>query len=1133
MSTTIDSLSIEISSNIGQADVKIDALAKSLGRLKENSNLTKVTNNLGKLSTQLATLKSSVAGLEVSKIRDLGTAMGELSGIQKLSGLGSALTTLKRLPDIAKQIDKIDITKFMNQMSNLAAGLKPLATQIDRIGTGFSKLPSKITSAAAATSKMADATEDVGEKMRVTNLDIFAFIENMETVFQYAGKVIDVFRGLIDAAIGWDGIQYRFGRTFGEDAEEVYQHILRINKELGINVQEFMQYSSMYGALLSGFGMDQDKVTTISVGLSELTYDLWAANNDVVKRYEDVATAVKSAITGEIEPIRNLGIALTEASLQEFIDSTNLAGLSIENMTEAQKSEIRYAAMVNAAMNQGIVGTYAKEMQTAEGALRSLSQSFKTLAQSLGSLFIPLLQVAVPYVTAFVDVVTDAVHALAELLGIELFKVDWSSTNAGVGGLATGAENVAAGIGDAAKAAKKLQDYTMGFDELNVIDPNTGSGSGGAGGAGGDGAWGSGLDLETVWDDSVFAQATKQAKELKEEVLGFLDKWKTELSILGAATSALAVTGLVSSLGKALGLGDGFLNTMSKIQKIAGSAIVVTIQFMFQKEYFSNFMSDEGELKDYLMALLVGGLGTWVSYKQWGPGGIVIGLGVTAIASLSAVWENGGVTDGESATTALTGVASGIGAIAMAFKLIKQTDVGTFFQLLKEGGTIGDVLAASFPSAANLLTKIGGIVKTVFSSLPSLLAKIPSLLVNAIKAIPGWGWIVAAIASVITLAIVDFDFTDMGYKLGHAIGAGLKKIGEWFGTALDWVVSIAKGCLEGINAAWEWVKEKFDIKNVFELIILIFNPVAWVTKIVPKMIEIGAEVLPGLWKGIKDGWNNFWGNIKEFIDGFVQGFKDALGIASPSTVFADIGKWIIQGLLNGITNKWKAVKEWFNTTVAPKFTKEYWTNLFNNIATATKDKLAEVKKLMSDKWADVVAWYNRSVAPKFTKQYWLDTFSNLKEGFTQTIKNAINSGIDMMNRFIGWLNGALSFSWDGLTIAGKTVYEGGSIQLFTIPSIPRLENGGVLEDGLFTMNRGEIAGKFTNGRSVVANNEMIVDGIAEGVYRAVVAAMGDSNRSQDQNVNVYLDGKQIYASVKRTEAQRGKTLMGNQLGYSY
>ena len=77
-------------------------------------------------------------------------------------------------------------------------------------------------------------------------------------------------------------------------------------------------------------------------------------------------------------------------------------------------------------------------------------------------------------------------------------------------------------------------------------------------------------------------------------------------------------------------------------------------------------------------------------------------------------------------------------------------------------------------------------------------------------------------------------------------------------------------------------------------------------------------------------------------------------------------------------------------------------------------------------------------------------------------------------------------------------------------------NGGIIEDGLFEMSHGEIAGKFNNGTSVVANNQMIVEGISAGVYEAVVAAMGSSGGSGDQSINVYLSGKQINAEIEKS-----------------
>ena len=119
----------------------------------------------------------------------------------------------------------------------------------------------------------------------------------------------------------------------------------------------------------------------------------------------------------------------------------------------------------------------------------------------------------------------------------------------------------------------------------------------------------------------------------------------------------------------------------------------------------------------------------------------------------------------------------------------------------------------------------------------------------------------------------------------------------------------------------------------------------------------------------------------------------------------------------------------------------------------------------------------------------------------------------------------------GNTTIGLNIPTIGSGEKFGL-EIDRKATGGFLEDGLFTMNHGEIAGKFSNGQSVVANNQQIVDGISDGVYRAVLAAQSDET-SKPMQVNVYLDGKQISKSVDKYNNSRGKAIMGNSLGYNF
>ena len=996
----------------------------------------------------------------------------------------------------------------------------------------------------------------------------------------------------------------------------VYDYVMEISEALKINAQQFMQYSSLYGSLLQGFGLSQDKVTTISIGLTELSYDIWAAYNDRYKTLEDASEAVRSAITGEIEPIRNAGIALTEASMQEYLDTIGMATVSIEKLSEAQKAEVRYAVMVNSAMQQGIVGTYAREMQTAEGAVRTLTQQMKTLGQAIGSLFIPILQIVVPWLSAFVQVLTEAIAVVAEFFGIPFFEIQWDSGNVG-GGISDIAENADAAtgsLGDAAKAAKKLKDYTMGFDELNVISPDSGSSGSGGAGAGADNGWGDGLNLDTLWDKSVLAQASKQIDELKGKIYDFLEKWKTEIAIISGALGVLSIAKLLAQLGSALHLGEGFLGVMGDIQKLATTAIVITLQYSLMTEFLGDFMGEDGSLWDYVKALLVGAGASWVLYSMWGPAGLVIGLGVTAVASLSAVIDAGGITDAESATVALTGLASAAGAVFLAWKKMDAIIAGskianvvsaittalkgpqTIFDALKGGNAASSALVFMFPT----LTKIINFFRTAATAVAGFVGSLtagPILLVaGIIAAIVSVGYFLSKNWEKITSAVKEFLATNIVPKLenlqeswermknavasalppavlewfkgvGEAIGNLAQKVGEWF-ASVDWLNGIGKAfevvggvifgvvstVIAGAFSSFVQIVEGFVqtfsgvveiISGIVQLIVGLFTgDLAVIKDAVADIVNGVANLFGGLWdmtigpiiafvEGVIDWFVALWDElvghsiVPDTIDAIVEWF-----LSLPDKIFGPVEDFV-KGILDRFMSMWTGIKSWWSSSVAPFFTKEYWVAKFDVIRSAISEKLAAAKQAAVDKWSEIKAWFAGNIAPKFTLQFWLDKFANLKNGFTQTIKNAVNAGIDLMNRFIGWINSSLNFSWNALEIAGKEIVPAGSIQLFTLPMIPRFENGGFIEDGLFTMNHGEIAGKFSNGQSVVANNQQIVEGIAAGVYEAVISAMSATGGRQDQNVNVYLDGKQIYASVKKTESERGRNLMGNQLGYAY
>lgn len=492
--------------NSGDVSKKLTQIATGLKALESAKNIkisSSIANQLNALNAALA----NVRWTDGDKLRTLADGLRPLSELGK-ANMTTFINQLKKLPTVIEELEKADIDKFTQQMKELAAAMKPFADEMQKVSNGFSAFPSRIQ-------RLIRSTEQYNGTVRRATNSTSAWSSAMtgiklSAVVYSVRRVASAVAQYMFEASEWEGIMYRFGRAFGEEAEANYQWIKRLNSELQINVQQFMQYSSIYGTMLKGFGVAQKDAAAMAMNYTELTYDIWAGYNDIYTTFEDAAVAVRSAISGEVEPIRRAGFTIVDSQLKITAANYGIA-YSTQSASEELKSYLRYLTLIDQARAQDLIGTYAREMTTAEGLMRTLRQQLSSLAQAFGSLLLPALVKVLPYVQAFVELIGEAIVALAQLFGVDLQPVDFSS---GLNSGASAAGDLSDNLGEASSAAKKLKSYTAGFDELNVFSPDQGSGAGGGVGASG-GSYEGLFDIEKLWDESIFNNINSQVDELK------------------------------------------------------------------------------------------------------------------------------------------------------------------------------------------------------------------------------------------------------------------------------------------------------------------------------------------------------------------------------------------------------------------------------------------------------------------------------------------------------------------------------------------------------------------------------------------------------------------------------------------
>nr|DAH64407.1 MAG TPA: minor tail protein [Caudoviricetes sp.] len=1355
----ITSLSVEISAESQGAELNIDKLATAISNLRTKGSVTKVVNSLDRLAGSIATLKQSSAGMSgldkitsflngisnvnttastksintvVNAIKKIPTAVSGLNGVDfysmsgsitqltnalaplsildasNLKALGSAFNAIAKVPDLTDKLKATDLDSFASSCQKISAALTPLASQLDKVGNAFAKLPPQLSKVVTQANRVTAANERQKKSYMSLSAQLNGFmlsakkLVSLKAIAEYLGKAVAKFNDFYEATD-------LFHNAMGNLSGEADTLISKMQGLLGVDPTKAMTYMATIQSLGTSFGLASDKAYILSKNLTQLAYDegsYW--NKDVAETF----TAMSSAISGEIEPIRRLGVDLSQARLQQELLALGF-NKQVSSLSQADKAVLRYIAIMKQTAN--VQGNLAQTIQSPANQIKILKAQLDMLAKSVGSLLYPALKSILPPLIAAVQLIREFVEWVAKLMGVKVVFTDFTKSADSVGGIGDAMDET---TDSTKKAAKALKDYTMGFDELNIIDPTQGSSGSGSGASAG--------NILGDVDLSGYDMFKQYNEEFAKQIDAIKQKIKDMLPVIGAISAALAlwkITNFLTDIATAI-------SKMTELQKLALSIATVVVEaslvFSFAKGYASS-----GNPLELLGEVVSAAFGSFVLWRTMGADGVTLGIGIAFVASLAGLayalgtgeanlgdastWIQAALTTAFGSITGITlltnlGAAAGTAATLSIGLAGLITFAGITFSLgekLKEfpvldtiitalmgifGGVAGAGVAllvgASLPVAGAVAAAGVGIglvlhwagikwgkkdggeetdaAKEANEKMAALEQAFEQKIENIKKIIvEKWNEAIDFMTSLPgkvgdVINSISKWFSSLPEKIGYALGFAVGKIGEWVGnmvvtvtTEVPKIVSsvvkffeelpgnIWTAILKTLDVISEW-RERMVAFVVVEIPKIVSSIVEEFKKLPGELKKLGKFIWDGLINGLKDAWNTVTDGIKSFTDGFVNGFKEALGIHSPSTVFAELGGYVVEGLANGITGSLGYVNDAMNKLVdATKLKGEEmanygidcgtsyvngiisgldskWAELDNNLKTnffgtvqtfiqaaqsgdwktvgttiaasiwgamgdeqrkrvksVASDLLGRLSKELKSQASSLLntaATIGKNLVSALTQNFGAATqntakmVENITSVFTKsktplsTAALAISKGLSggLLSQFPKMLAGVAGLiTTIGGAFTAMLEAIGGTLSVLGIPTGFAMVAGGVAIAAAIAGIIGSISrsnysdssqyagtssydstygsGSYSGTYSAASgNSEEMRDAVYNGCYNAFLDIWQRYGEeiSDGRDVKVYLDGKQLTASVEKTQKERGMSIMGTEV-YSY
>ena len=917
--------------------------------------------------------------------------------------------------------------------------------------------------------------------------------------------------------------------TFGNLNQEINEFASNAIEQFGLSETAAKQYTSTMGAMLKSMGFTTREAADMSMTMTGLAADMASFYN---LNAEDAFYKIRAGISGETEPLKQLGINLSVANLEQYALTQGITK-SYNAMTQQEQALLRYNYLLK--VTADAQGDFARTSDSWANQIRILSERFKaikaTIGQGLINIFTPVVKV-INILLGKLTTVANAFKAFTELItgnkssgatsGGSTENDGLSDVASGYDSAADGAENYAEATEDAAKATKKSNKennkYLSGLDEIRKYSKNI---SENVPEEGGDIDEIPDVNVESEVDygslaegDTIIDKVNDKLIKLKDILANlfepFKNAWDSEgQKTIDAAQDALSNIGeLAKSVGKSFyevwtnGTGENILSTILQIAQ--------------------NLLTTVGNISArFTEAWNNAGVGTAIVQEIANIIQFILDF-VNGIVSATANWAAS--LNFSPLLEAISGLLQEISPLVQTIgnwlTTIYSTIILPLVTFLIEVALPGIINAIS--GLLSFLNENQWIIETVGAALLGLFAagKIVPLITTIISAISGIitiltgaGGLGAAISSVV--AALGGPVT---LAIAAVIGLGVLLVTHWddicaaAGKLKDWTVKKWNEMKDKVgksaSALKDWTAKKWD--EMKSKASAVWSTIKTTLSTTWNNLKTSASTV---WGGIKTTLSTTWSNLKTSASTIWGGVKTAI-----------VNSW--EATKKNATEKWSTIKTTLSTTwdslktsASTKFSliKSNISSAWDATKKNASEKWGTISTVLTDKWSSLKTTATTTFSKMRTtiSSAWTSLKTRTVSIFTAlgtALKKPINGIISIINSMIRSVVSGINGIINALNSVGFTLpdFLGGqsfklNIPLVTAPQIPYLATGAVIPPNAPFM---AVLGDQRRGTNVEAPLSTIEQAVTEALKKN-----GGGAQNMTIRIPVILDGRQIFEAV--------------------